>query len=354
MVFVYGDEQMYFEKVSLPLPKSKYSAETIEGWDDMNSGGQTQEGWLHYSDKGSFRLLPGAKYVVDGSGEVLVWSETEIFGTNGARGGFSYGKDSLFREGWDEFEDIWSQESSTTPVVFYRQEQGEQRIAGKENSSAPTAFVEMDYQRSVTEPRAVLNGRGSGDIDDQSLRFEWSIVKKPLGSEATFESGDDEPVAVFLADTHGYYQVGLRVYDGQYWSEQNTISIQYGTQEQLYPVSFSVDASHQGVLGEVSDLLFLNEVVDVRLNFVDEPRYYDVVWELIIAPEGSASVLEGHDEEHVSLVPDKTGSYTIKVYTLSPDGYKNEEYFTLNVKTKDDAIPEGDVFRFCFQSGGDG
>ena len=55
-----------------------------------------------------------------------------------------------------------------------------------------------------------LDGSQSFDPDGQEIRFEWTLIEKPVGSVAEFDNAVS-PTPKFTADTDGFYKAQLRV-----------------------------------------------------------------------------------------------------------------------------------------------
>lgn len=84
----------------------------------------------------------------------------------------------------------------------------------------PTARIAPVEQRKVVSARALLDGRGSTDPENEPLTYTWSFVSVPIGSELTsadLAAANVENSAVtFSPDVTGPYVVQLVVSDGQF------------------------------------------------------------------------------------------------------------------------------------------
>jgi len=85
-----------------------------------------------------------------------------------------------------------------------------------------------------------LNGHGSYDLDGDDLEYQWSVVEVPSDSAADDSSFSDatEPDPYFDWDTRGSYTFQLQVYDGEYWSAPDIVTLTINeTNENTSPVA---------------------------------------------------------------------------------------------------------------------
>ncbi len=71
---------------------------------------------------------------------------------------------------------------------------------------------------------SILDGYGSCDPEDDPLTYEWSFVAMPDGSTA-FLDDPESPTPSFEIDVDGIYEIELIVYDGQNYSEPDTVVV---------------------------------------------------------------------------------------------------------------------------------
>ena len=67
-------------------------------------------------------------------------------------------------------------------------------------------------------------GSRSTDADGDHLTFDWLIVSKPLNSTAYLDSSSAVRPS-FLVDLPGRYEVRLRVSDGGFTSQADTVDV---------------------------------------------------------------------------------------------------------------------------------
>ena len=112
-------------------------------------------------------------------------------------------------------------------------------------NSAPVSDAGAD-QSILVHDTVQLDGSASSDIDGNILTFNWSIVSKPSGSNATLsDTKDVKPV--FVVDVTGNYTVRLIVNDGTANSAPDMVTI--STQNSA-PVG---DAGADQTLGDDED-----------------------------------------------------------------------------------------------------
>jgi RHS repeat-associated protein len=87
----------------------------------------------------------------------------------------------------------------------------------------PTAIAGPDQTVDRTHTVS-LNGSGSHDVDEEDLRYQWTIVSKPQGSQAVLS--DNKSVnPTFIADMMGQYEIELMVFDETVQSTPDTVII---------------------------------------------------------------------------------------------------------------------------------
>lgn len=96
-------------------------------------------------------------------------------------------------------------------------------ITAATRNAVPVA-VAGNAQTVNTNSRVVLDGSASSDADHDNLRYVWSIVTKPFGSNAQLSDSTIVNPS-FLADKAGNYVLQLVVNDGQASSEASRVNI---------------------------------------------------------------------------------------------------------------------------------
>lgn len=104
------------------------------------------------------------------------------------------------------------------------------RITCTSGNSGPLADAGETEALSPCTPGTVeLNGFGSYDPDGDPLIFEWSVVSVPTGSLADDTSFSDPSAAdtEFSWDIPGDYTFQLQVFDGEFWSAPDVVTLTF-------------------------------------------------------------------------------------------------------------------------------
>jgi PKD repeat protein len=91
--------------------------------------------------------------------------------------------------------------------------------------NAPPVAYAGDDQTVSRNKMIILDGTESYDPDNNLLTYFWDIVSKPEGSVSQFDD-PTSPTAKILADKEGDYVFRLLVYDGQLYSNPDTVVVQ--------------------------------------------------------------------------------------------------------------------------------
>ncbi|PKI12630.1 PKD domain-containing protein [Colwellia sp. 12G3] len=168
---------------------------------------------------------------------------------------------------------------------------------------------------------AHLDGSGSRDADGDTLTPRWSISSKPKNS------------AVTLADTHtfhpsltpdvaGHYVVQLIIYDGQYLSTVDSVTI---STKNLAPTA-NAGAPMLVVTGQKINL-------DGTQSTDPEGAMLSYHWSLVSAPSGSAATLSAKDIVAPEFTPDELGNYVFQL--IVNDGERSSAPATVIISDQD-------------------
>jgi len=118
-------------------------------------------------------------------------------------------------------------------------------------NSSPIA-VAGDDQRVRKGSIAQLDGSGSSDPDQNTLRYAWTIVQRPDNSSSALV-GAGAATPTLPTDVAGTYWVQLEVFDGTSWSRPDDVIV---TATNVAPVA--VAGVHAAVVAHVGDVVSLD------------------------------------------------------------------------------------------------
>lgn len=94
------------------------------------------------------------------------------------------------------------------------------RVNAARANQRPNALVSASASVNIGQT-VVLDGTGSTDPNQDTLRYDWTVISKPQGAVAALQ-GKDAPKATLFTDLEGIYVVGLKVNDGEFDSPVTT------------------------------------------------------------------------------------------------------------------------------------
>jgi hypothetical protein len=209
--------------------------------------------------------------------------------------------------------------SQAGPTVSGSEKVGEPAIAGPSGNRAPVANAGPG-QTVAAGALVTLNGSGSTDADGSSLRFAWTMTRRPAGSAVTL----NDPTAVmptFVADVPGLYVARLTVNDGLADSAPATVSI---STTNSAPVASAGPDQTVGVGATVT--LNGSGSSDVDGN----PLTF--AWRLTSRPAGSLAILANSAGVAPTFVADRPGTYVVRL--IVNDGIENGAVDTVTISTE--------------------
>ena len=188
-------------------------------------------------------------------------------------------------------------------------------------NTAPVSKAGADQAVRVNDT-VQLDGSGSSDADGDSLTFNWSLVSKPVGSNASCPTARPKPT--FVADAAGTYTVQLIVNDGTVNSAPDTVTI---STENSAPLSDA--GADQTML--VNDTVQLDgsgssDVDGDSLTFA---------WSFVSRPGGSNAALSDTTAVKPTFEVDVAGTYTVQL--IVNDGTVNSPPDTVTISTENSA-----------------
>ena len=183
-------------------------------------------------------------------------------------------------------------------------------VAGSTNT-LPIADAGDDVVVAVGDV-AYLDGSLSSDPEGAEITYEWSFDLLPAGSlldeeEDLFNQG--APVSAIIPDVEGQFVLRLRVYDGEFWSAPDFVTVS-GVESNQLPVA---DAGLSWELSPCSDAVV---EFDGGASYDYEGSDLTYFWEVVSVPVGSAvstATLDDADTATPSFIWDEIGLYTLRL-----------------------------------------
>ena len=201
---------------------------------------------------------------------------------------------------------------------------------------APVASAGPDRQ-AMPGDTVTLDGGGSSDSDQDGLSYDWSLVSRPPGSNASLSSRTVSS-PTFTPDVYGTYVAILVVSDGEDVSEPVRVSVKAGVTgpngtcaPAAPPVaSAGPDQNNAGSFGGAQ--------LDGSASTTGRPASLAFNWTLTSAPTGSAAVInDPHAVKPVLSPIDRRGTYVVSL--VVNDGCVNSAPATVRV-TRPNAAPQ--------------
>jgi hypothetical protein len=191
-------------------------------------------------------------------------------------------------------------------------------------NAAPVANAGPD-QDVIVNSLVKLDGSGSSDINGDALKFSWSFVSRPSGSQATLSSST-AVMPTFTPDVAGTYELRLVVNDGKVDSAPDTVRIQTGTQPNVAPIADAGD--DQSV--DLADTVQLDGSGSRDPDNGPAPLTYS--WSLIARPTGSLAAISSATAVSPTFRADKAGEYVAQL--IVNDGAVASAPDTVRISTR--------------------
>ena len=168
--------------------------------------------------------------------------------------------------------------------------------------SPPVADAGSDQLITVIGTVVNLNGSQSYSPGGLPINYQWSILSKPVGSNATL-TGPTTATPSFVADLHGTYNIQLIVTDSLGTaSSPATVTV---TSNNVAPVA-NAGLSQSTAVGQTVTLNGSGS------NDPDgDPLTYK--WSLTSVPSGSQAVISNPTAQIASFVPDLPGTFVAQL-----------------------------------------
>jgi hypothetical protein len=186
-------------------------------------------------------------------------------------------------------------------------------------NNPPTAYAGPDVKVYIVDNTVVpLDGSGSIDPDGDALTYQWSLVTRPSGSQASL-SGPTAVNPTFVVDVPGTYIAELVVNDGKANSAPDSVTI---STENTAPVA----KAGPGQTAGVGDTITLDGSGSSDLDG-DALTYQ---WSLSV-PAGSTAELSGATTVNPTFVADVDGDYMAEL--IVNDGKIDSEPSIVQIST---------------------
>jgi PKD repeat protein len=186
-------------------------------------------------------------------------------------------------------------------------------------NSPPVADAGPDQVITAIGTVVQLDGSHSYDPDGQPITYQWSILSKPVGSNATL-TGPTTAKPSFVADVHGDYSIQLIVTDSLgAASSPATVKVSFNN---VAPVA-NAGPSQSAVVGQT---VTLNGSKSTDAN--GDPLTYK--WSLTSAPSGSKAAISNPTAQIASFVPDLPGTFVVQL--IVNDGFVDSLPATIQIE----------------------
>jgi hypothetical protein len=174
----------------------------------------------------------------------------------------------------------------------------------------PLAYAGPDQAITVIGTVVQLNGSQSYSPGGLPITYQWSILTKPAGSNATL-TGPTTVTPSFVADVHGDYSIQLIVTDSL--GTTSSPAIVNVTSNSVAAVA-NAGLSQSAVVGQIGTL---NGSWSSDAD--GDPITYK--WSLTSVPSGSQAVISNPTAQIASFVPDLPGAFVGQL--IVNDGFVN-------------------------------
>jgi K319L-like, PKD domain len=191
-------------------------------------------------------------------------------------------------------------------------------------NAPPVAEAGPDQAVLLTGSTVTLDGSQSYDANGDSIMYQWTLVSKPVGSNATL-TGAATVGPSFVADAYGTYVIELAVADPWVQSSVDTVTVSF---ENVRPVA----NAGTGGSAVVDQSVTLDGTGSSDSNG-DSLTYQ---WAFTSVPQGSQAAINDPSWEVTSFVPDLPGLYVVQL--IVNDGTASSDPSTIQVQVTSDQM----------------
>ncbi len=168
-------------------------------------------------------------------------------------------------------------------------------------NTAPVARAGADQLSVPVDGVVALDGSASSDAEAQALSFRWALLTAPAGSAAVL-SGDQSPMASFVADRPGDYVAQLIVNDGLVDSAPDTVLIRTANRAPLA----AAGADQAVAVGATVTL-------DGTASSDPDGQTLTFDWAFVSAPDGTTASIVPTTQGQATFVADRAGDFVVRV-----------------------------------------
>jgi hypothetical protein len=186
-------------------------------------------------------------------------------------------------------------------------------------NSPPLADAGPDQAITLLGAQVHLDGSQSFDPDGQAITYRWSILSKPVGSNATLTDSTTAKPS-FIADVHGDYTIQLIVTDSLgAASKPATVQVSFGN---VAPVA------HAGP----NESVFVGETVTLNGSESNDANHDRLTyrWSVVSAPKRSHARISNPTGEMAAFVPDLPGTFVVQL--IVNDGFVDSSPATVEIE----------------------
>src|SRR3954468_19393246 len=164
-----------------------------------------------------------------------------------------------------------------------------------------------------------LDGSASADPQKRPLSYNWTIISRPLGSQATLIAADTAKPS-FKADLSGDYLIRLIVSNNVLSSPPVDVTVTVSPCGARAPEIKSITASAATPsIGATVQLQ--SDVLDADNGAnCNKAQTLSSRWELLQQPAGSLATLNNASSQTPSLTPDRAGDYAVRLIVTDSTG----------------------------------
>jgi len=199
-----------------------------------------------------------------------------------------------------------------------------------ESNHPPTANAGSDVIMPIAST-ITLDGSQSNDVDNDSLSFQWELIKKPSTSKSTLTNKNTSSPQLFL-DVAGQYTIKLVVSDGKIISKADHITITTTNDRPTAKISLINSVGNSAY--KSGDTISFS----AGDSFDPEDQSLSYAWSLIVKPSGSNAFLNNFIHRENSFAVDLMGVYILHLIVTDGVNLSEPETIVFEVLPQDNNL----------------